>query len=84
MTTTAPMRAFRLTLKLDADTREGMAGALRSLADQVDRNELTVGCYGSPSDGAIYELLSDPAMTHERYFAEMHAYLDAQRAGGGA
>jgi hypothetical protein len=84
MSATAPVRAFRLTLKLDADTREGMADALRDLADQVDRNELTVGCYGSPRHGGIYELLTDPTMTHERYFSELHAYLDAQRAGGGA
>lgn len=71
-----PVRAFRLTLLLDADTRADMATALRNLADRVDRDQVTVGVWGGPSDGAIYELLADPAMTHEAYHAALRAYLD--------
>lgn len=77
---TAPMRAFRLTLRLDADDRAELADALRSFADQVDREEVTRGVSGGPSSGSIYELLHDPAMTHERYFDEVRTYLDEKRA----
>lgn len=73
-----PMRAFRLTLKLEADDRREMVCALRAMADQVEREELTVGVSGSPHSGAIYELLTDPTQTHERYFQQVQEYL----AGG--
>jgi hypothetical protein len=70
-----PRRAFRLTMALEADTRSGLADALRNLADRVDRDEVTVGVWGSPSNGAIYELLSDPEMTHDAYHAALRQYL---------
>ena len=73
--TTAPRRAFRLTLELDADTADDMASALCNLAALVERGEVTVGTWGSPSDGALYELLTDPAMTHEAYFEKVREYL---------
>ena len=78
---TAPKRAFRLTLRLEADDRAELADALRSFADQVDREEVTTGVSGGPSSGSIYELLHDPAMTHERYFADLNEYLSGKMAG---
>ncbi len=71
-----PVRAFRLTLLLDADSRADMARALCNLADRLERDELTVGFWGGPSDGGIYELLTDPSMTHDAYHAALRAYLD--------
>lgn len=79
-----PRRAFRLTLALEADTRSDLASALNSLAYEVDSDQLTVGCSGSPSSGAIYELLRDPDMTHEKYFEELRAYLEAAKASQSA
>ena len=38
---------------------------------------MTTGCTGGPSSGYIYELLQDPKITHESYYAELRAYLDA-------
>ena len=70
-----PMRALRLTLKLEADNRHELAWALRNMADQIEREELTVGISGGPYSGAIYELLHDPAQTHEQYFRDVQAYL---------
>ena len=70
-----PMRALRLTLKLEADDRREMAWALRNMADQIEREQLTVGVSGGPHSGAIYELLADPTQTHERYFREVQEYL---------
>lgn len=74
--TKPPVRAFRLTLMLDADTRTDMADALRNMADRVDRDQVTNGVWGGPSDGAIYELLTDPTMTHDAYHAALRSYLD--------
>lgn len=76
----APMRAVRLTLKLEADDRRELACALRNMADQVEREQLTVGVSGGPHSGAIYELLTDPTQTHERYFREVQEYLRAGKA----
>lgn len=73
-----PVRAFRLSLALEADTRNDLAWALRNLADRIDRDQVTNGVWGAPSDGAIYELLIDPAMSHDLYHAALRAYLDAR------
>ena len=75
----APMRAMRLTLKLGADDADEMAVALRNLATQIERGELTVGVSGGPCSGAIYELLTDPTQTHENYFRQLHEYLHSKR-----
>ena len=74
-TAPAPHRAFRLTLRLDADSRSELVDALMSLATSVDRSEITIGATGGPSSGCMYELLHDPAQTHENYFREVRAYL---------
>ena len=70
-----PARALRLTMQLDADTPEDMAWALRNLAYRVEAKEVTRGCWGSPSDGAIYELLTDPEMTHDIFHQKVREYL---------
>ena len=74
-----PKRAFRLTMMLDADTREDMVEALRRMADDVALDAITVGLYGSPTDSAIYELLHDPAMTHDAYHAALREYLSTAK-----
>ena len=79
LTAKPPMRALRLTLKLEADDRCELACALRNMADQVEREQLTVGVSGGQHSGAIYELLSDPTQTHERYFREVQEYLKEKK-----
>ena len=74
----APVRALRLTLALEADTQHDMAMALINLAARVDRGEVTAGCWGGPSDGAIYELLCDPGMTHAMYHQKLREHLSAK------
>jgi len=80
-----PVRAYRLTLALEADTSVDMAMALRNLAHRVEREQVTTGVWGGPSDGAIYELLIDQSVTHDAYHAAIREYL-ASRAtpSGGA
>ena len=74
-----PVRAYRLTMALEADTRTDMAWALRNLAHRIEAEEVTVGVWGGPSDGAIYELLADPSVTHDSYHAALRTYLDDKR-----
>lgn len=74
-----PQRAFRLTLKLEADTRGELVSALMNLATRVDRSEVTKGIWGGPTDGGIYELHAAEHPSHEEYFAEVRKYLDEQK-----
>lgn len=72
-----PHRAFRLTLKLEADNLREMAMALEHIAGTAERGELTTGVSGGVGNGYIYELLHDPAQTHAKYFEAVHEYLDS-------
>ena len=74
----APHRACRLTLKMEADTPSELADALRQMARQVERDELTTGVSGGPSSGSIYEFTLDPAQTHDAYFAQVREWLAAK------
>ncbi len=59
-------------------TGEDMATALHNLAHRIERDQVTEGCWGGPSDGAIYELLVDPEMTHDLYHQKLREYLDSR------
>lgn len=80
MTIKAPQRAYRLTLKLEADTLSELASALMNLSLRADRGELTRGVCGGPDSGYIYELLINPAQTHETYFNQVREYLARKKA----
>jgi hypothetical protein len=71
-----PMRAVRLTLKLDADDMRELSYALHTIADHAERGELTIGVSGGRFSGYIYELLLDPTITHDSYHAALREYLD--------
>ncbi len=75
----APMRAVRLTLRLDADDTHELAVTLREIADRAERGELTIGVSGGVSSGYIYELLQDPAMTPHAYHVALREYLETKR-----
>ena len=71
-----PVRALRLVLEVGADSRRDMASALIHMAHRIEREELAGnGTWGGYSDGGNWELLTDPTMTHERFFAELTEYL---------
>lgn len=74
-----PARAFRLTLKMDADTRPALVSALIDLATQIDREEITTGISGGWDSGSIYELLIDESQTHENYFLLLNQYLEKKK-----
>jgi len=74
----APVRAVRLTLRIEADTRNDLVSALMNFATQVDREEVTTGVSGGSNSGWVYELLVDPTQTHEAYFQQLDAYLEGK------
>jgi hypothetical protein len=74
----APKRAVRLTLELQADTRSAMVSALYSIADRVDRGELSRGCTGGPDSGWVYDYVETESPTHDEYFAQVRAWLKRQ------
>jgi hypothetical protein len=76
-----PQRALTFTLRIGADTRKDLAQHLEHLAQQVYREEIAggPGTFGGPSCGGNYELV-EIDMPHEKYFEELHAYLEERRA----
>ena len=74
----APVRAMRLTLKMDADTRSDLVSALMNFATQIEREEVTTGVSGGYNSGFIYEILDNPDQTHESYFKKLHDYLNGE------
>lgn len=74
-----PQRAMTLTLRLGADDRKALAGALYHMAHEIESGELTRGCSGGYSSGCEYELV-EIDKPHEKYFEELHSYLAERRA----
>ena len=70
-----PHRAHTLALEIGADTLDDLAYALKAIREDVLRGQLSVGCSGSPSVGWTHNYHHDPEMTHERYFADIDAWL---------
>lgn len=72
----APHRAHEIDLKVGADTLDDLVWALRTISTELQRGQLSRGCSGSPSAGWTHEYRHDPEMTHDRYFADVDAWLD--------
>lgn len=75
----APHRAHRLTVEIEADSKEDMLRAIDSLGQALSRDELTKGTWGSPSHGCIYEYTHGESPTHDEYFEQTRAYLERFR-----
>lgn len=70
-----PRRAFRLTLDIEADSREELAAAVRSKALEIDMDQLTRGVYGGYSSGGTYALDVDESITHDSWADALELYL---------
>jgi hypothetical protein len=75
-----PHRACRLLLDLEADSRDELAGALFNMADRISRGEMSRGVSGGYSSGYIYELVENESPSHDEFFQQLTAYLDAKKA----
>ena len=74
-----PVRACRLVLDLQADTRADLVNALENIATMIDRRELTTGCSGGYSSGYTYDYAENERPTHAEYHQQLRAYM-AHRA----
>jgi hypothetical protein len=70
-----PHRAVRLTVLLEADSKEDMLRAIDSIGQAISRDELTTGTWGAPSHGAIYEYVRGDSPTHDEYFEQTRRWL---------
>lgn len=77
---TKPERAHTLVVSIGADTALDLAWGLRHMADDIERERLTVGCSGSPSVGSMYSYRVLPEQTHDLYFQQLNAWLEADAA----
>lgn len=71
-----PRRAYVLDLKIQANTKADLLGALQMFRTDLARGELSGhGVSGSPSFGWIYDLDIDESITKEAYFAALDEVL---------
>lgn len=75
-----PKRACVLTLEMEADTHQEMVSALRNFMIQLDRKELGgSGVSGGYSSSHIYSLTVADQPTHDEFFEQLNAYLEASK-----
>ncbi len=72
----APKRAFVISVEAAGDTFEDAKQLLEHLVDQI--HEQAKIAHGSPSAGGFLTVVAHPEMTHEKYHAELKAYLANQ------
>lgn len=70
--------------KIQADEAKGIADELRHLARRLERGELSYGVSGGVSSGYAYSYRENPHQTHETYFEQIEAELDADLAKASA
>lgn len=73
-------RAHTLIVKLGADTVEALSAELICMAQRLERGEMTEGCMGGSSSGYTYSYKVRPEQTHAKYFRDIEAWLDSERA----
>ncbi len=75
-----PYRAHSLIVSIGADTAKDLAWELRNMAANIERGEMTVGTMGGGSVGSTYSYRIRPEQTHDRYFQEIDAWLEAEKS----
>ena len=71
----APVRACRLVLDLQGDSRSDIVNALENIAMHIDRQELTKGCSGGVNSGYSYEYTESDHPTTEEYHSQLRVFL---------
>ena len=74
-------RAHTIILKAGGDTARDLARELYSLADKIERGDITVGCIGGPVCGSTYSYKVTP-MTHDEYFRKINERLQSEEPSG--
>jgi hypothetical protein len=70
-------RAHVLTVKVQADTMDGLGAQLRILGDQILREGIGVGVSisGGPSSGYVAQYRHNEGQTHDEYFRQIEEEL---------
>ncbi len=79
-----PERRITFMCRIQADSVESLIGDLRYFQTEIARGQLTAGVSGGYSSGSIYALRTNPDATHESYFRELEAMLEAEKAQASA
>lgn len=82
-----PKRRLHLTLDLGADDLDEVYHALRSIADDLDREQREQRDWTSGGSGSGWHLtleVTDPAMNAERFYEALKAWSDARREAADA
>lgn len=66
--------------KVQGDNPQALADELQFLAQRLKRGEISYGVVGGSTSGCTYSYRHDPNQTHETYFEQIEAELDADRA----
>jgi len=74
-----PVRRFAVRVAVEADDWEHAKTVLQEAIGDILRDGPVSHTMGGASVSLIVECAEDPTMTHERYFGELHAYLDAAK-----
>lgn len=81
--TKAPeQRRWKLVGKFEADTWEELIGLLRSVEFDLSTRqpaEMPSSVSGGYGSNWVYTITEKPDMTHDKYFEELNAYLEAQK-----
>lgn len=74
-----PQRAHVFQCKIEGDTLEAVIGELRFFQQRLARGEISAGVMGGCTAGAIYAYRVNPDVTHESYFRDLDAWLEAEK-----
>lgn len=75
----APVRACRLVLDLQADSREDLLRTLEDIVCRIDRKEMTTGCSGGYNSGYTHEYTENAGPSHDEYAQQLKDYIAASR-----
>jgi len=70
-----PHRRYRFQLDLQADDLKSLVADMRHYTTLLLQERITAGASGGYSSGASYALTIDEDMTHEKWEADLDAYL---------
>lgn len=70
-----PKRRVQITLDLSADAMGDAATALRHIVYEAERGQLHERSHTGPSTSFVLRVHENPDQTHEKYHAELDAYL---------
>jgi len=74
-----PHRAYELDIHIGGDTWKDVMHDLRHLSQHIeDHGEKCQSVMGGPSCGHAVTSIVRPEMTHEKYIADLDAYLQAK------